>query len=550
MENTQNIVPVGYDYGSTTSLLESFNKDSQLFCELARCCSEWTQGCQYIPSPKRLLSQSNIETTDAGEPLASVELHIPVSDVISDFTNSLIQNNCQELKGHRIRLTLTVPDSYTNFECSLMLKSICRAFKNYFGDQFDSTQDVVILPEPVAAALYYTYINLNEFTNGYKDLLICDIGGGTTDLAIVRVKVKTDEFQTQTQSRRYNLSFNVLATAGNPQLGGNDITKVLVKRMSLLHSIEPYSSNSKWFWDNCEKLKIELSYTNNDEDPAVIYVEDNNGNPFQIDGQDLYISCNRKELEAWIIEEYQENNGLGNKLRDCINEVKRVAKGKIKELNSISETHDIPGINFNTITIVPVGGSMRMPLFRKTLEKEMGARASMADIHDDGIFDCVSRGAALYSAHETGQLSLINRLNLENRTPYSISVGHGENNVKECIPRNAVAGVYDVTLYPLNVDCERKTFVLSEFNFYQSAHEARDIKDVKFFGTLKLDHETEFEVSDCSPEKKELRLRFEIDKNIRRVGVRLEIKNVRLLGSDNFELLFKYPKVGFYYFNF
>ena len=549
MENTQNIIAVGYDYGSTTSLLESFNKDSQRFCEIARCCSEWTHGHLYIPSPKRLLSQSNIETTDAGEPLASVELHIPVGNVISDFTHSLIQNSCQEFRDHKIHLTLTVPDSYTNFECSLMLKSICRAFKNYLRDQFDSTQDVVILPEPVAAALYYTYINLNNFTNGHKDLLICDIGGGTTDLAIVRAKVEIDKLQTQTQTCRYNLSFNVLATAGNPQLGGNDITKVLVKKMSQFYNLETYISNSKWFWDNCEKLKIELSYKKGDEDSVVIYVEDNNGKPFQKDGQDFYISCNRKDLETWIIEEYKENNGLGNKLRDCINEVKRVATRKIKELNLITETHDVPGINFNTITIVPVGGSMRMPLFRKTLEKEMGARASMADINDDGIFDCVSRGAALYSAHETGQLSLINRLNLENRTPYSISVGHGENSVKECIPRNAVAGVYDVTLYPLNVDCIKKTFVLTELNFYQSAHEARDIKQVKFFGTLKLDSKTEFEVSDCSPEKKELRLRFEIDKNIRRVGVRLEIENVRLLGSDNFEL-FRYPRDGYYYFNF
>ena len=84
-----------------------------------------------MPSPKRLLSQCNIETPAAGEPLASVELHIPVSDVISDFTHNLIQNSCRVLQDHQILLTLTVPDSYTNFECSLMLKSICRAFKNY-----------------------------------------------------------------------------------------------------------------------------------------------------------------------------------------------------------------------------------------------------------------------------------------------------------------------------------------------------------------------------------------------------------------------------------
>lgn len=547
MENTQNIIAVGYDYGSTTSLLESFNKDSQNFCEIARCCSEWTQGHQYIPSPKRLLSQSNIETTDAGEPLASVELHIPVGNVISDFTHSLIQNSCQEFKDHKIHLTLTVPDSYTNFECSLMLKSICRAFKNFLRDKFDPTQDVVILPEPVAAALYYTYINLNELSKGHKDLLICDIGGGTTDLAIVRVKVETDKSHTQTQTCRYNLSFNVLATAGNPQLGGNDITKVLVKKMSQLHNLEAYISSSKWFWDNCEKLKIELSYIKNEEDPVVIYVKDNNEKTFQKDGQDLYISCNRKDLETWIIEEYQENNGLGNKLRDCINEAKRGATRKIKELNLISETHDVPGINFNTITIVPVGGSMRMPLFRKTLEKEMGGRVSMADINDDGIFDCVSRGAALYSAHEIGLLSLINKLNIENRTPYSISVGHGENNVKECIPRNAVAGVYNVTLYPLNVDSIKKTFVLSELNFYQSAHEARNLNQVRFFGTLNLEGEKQFEVNDCEPNKKELRLIFKIEENVRRVGIRLEIDNVRLVGSEKFEL-FKFPSKGYYYF--
>lgn len=542
MNDSQHCTALGYDYGSTTSLLVSFNKDSQDFCEMDRCRSEWTQGCQYIPSPKRLLSQSDIETTDAGEPLASVELRIPVSDVISDFTYSLIQKSCQGLQNRKIHLTLTVPDSYTNFECSLMLKSICRAFKRHFGDQFDSKQDVVILPEPVAAAFYYTYKNLNNFTDGYKDLLICDIGGGTTDLAIVRAKVKANNSLTKDQLCRFDLSFNVLATAGNPQLGGNDVTQVLVNKMSQLHNLKVYISNSKWFWDNCEKLKIELSSTNNDDDLVVVYVEDNNGKLVQIDGQDFYISCNRRDLETWIKEEYKKNDGLGNKLRDCIYEVKEVATKKIKELY-------LDPINFNTITIVPVGGSMRMPLFRKTLQKEMGVQASMAGINDNDIYDCVSRGAALYSAHEIGQLSIINKLTLENRTPYSISVGHGENNVKECIPRNAVAGVYSVTLYPLNIDFQNKTFVLSEFHFYQSAHEARNINEVRLFGELKLDGEMHFEVSDCSPEKKELRLKFEIDKNIRKVGVKLEIENVRLLGFDKFEL-FKYPNEGYHYFDF
>ena len=73
-----------------------------------------------------------------------------------------------------------------------------------------------VINEPTAAALSYGF-DKNQNIN--EKILIFDLGGGTFDVSIL--KLKKDE-------QNSNLSFEVLGTSGDTQLGGEDFDNELV----------------------------------------------------------------------------------------------------------------------------------------------------------------------------------------------------------------------------------------------------------------------------------------------------------------------------------
>ncbi|KAL3181413.1 hypothetical protein MRX96_036964 [Rhipicephalus microplus] len=97
----------------------------------------------------------------------------------------------------------------------------CVTVPAYFNDsQRQATKDATtiagltvpkILNEPTAAALAY---GLDKVTSGEKIVLIVDLGGGTFDVSLLSIK------DSQT--------FDVLATAGDTHLGGEDFDSRLV----------------------------------------------------------------------------------------------------------------------------------------------------------------------------------------------------------------------------------------------------------------------------------------------------------------------------------
>ncbi len=99
----------------------------------------------------------------------------------------------------------------------------------YFNDsQRQATKDagriaglevLRIVNEPTAAALAY---GLQRLTEGV--IAVYDLGGGTFDISILRVK---------------DGIFEVLATNGNTRLGGDDFDRVLVDWLRGRHPVSP-----------------------------------------------------------------------------------------------------------------------------------------------------------------------------------------------------------------------------------------------------------------------------------------------------------------------
>ena len=67
-----------------------------------------------------------------------------------------------------------------------------------------------IINEPTAAAMAY---GLERRTQDEVKVLVYDFGGGTLDISVMSIKDR---------------NFTVLATMGDPHLGGQDIDNILV----------------------------------------------------------------------------------------------------------------------------------------------------------------------------------------------------------------------------------------------------------------------------------------------------------------------------------
>ncbi|KAK8889255.1 hypothetical protein M9Y10_034001 [Tritrichomonas musculus] len=110
---------------------------------------------------------------------------------------------------------------------------------------------IELLKEPLAATYFYSFKNKEFKTSDEKsDILIYDFGGGTLDVSYVEINKN---------------SFNILATAGDPNLGGQDFTNSIFELISpkldeIYHS--EWQKNSKFVKnvrEQCEKAKIHFT---------------------------------------------------------------------------------------------------------------------------------------------------------------------------------------------------------------------------------------------------------------------------------------------------
>lgn len=526
---------LGYDYGSTTSILTSYDYDNNNFEERARCRSsviidsrennitwpessnQWQQNNGFIPSPKRFLNnfgQNEVPKVNG----------IKIDKIIQKFTFERILQTSQLEKQSGIHLTVTVPETYNNTNCRLMSKACIDAFSKYFQPNFNSQGNIDLLPEPIAAALYYTYEHLDELAQQKKPIgiITCDIGGGTTDIAYVRVELKPVQ-----NSQSYKLSFLVLASDGYAKLGGDDITKILINKLVQQYNIPQQETHKGWLWDACEDLKRKLSDAENDNELVFTDLDDNYC-------QSYWFSYNRTNLENNVNEWKNED---GRTFENCISGcVTKVINDASKMLLEISDNYaniggKIDAIPAKDFLLLPIGGSMKMPLLRRLFQKAL-PHSHLVEMKDvSSTFDSVSRGAALYSAYRLNKLPEIDYISIENRTMYYISVLHSEHLLSTVVARNVKTGQYDIILYP-NEILDDTHFRLRELRLYQSSKEEQSVnKNTCELGVIDFGRDIEFEVNDASAKGTPITLSIFVDAIYHEVKAKVKIENAHEVGS-------------------
>ena len=243
-----------------------------------------------------------------------------------------------------------------------------------------------ILNEPTAASLAY---GLDKKSN--KKILVFDLGGGTVDVSVLEVS---------------DGLFEVKATTGDTQLGGDDFDRQIVNYLAeeFLKSdgvdLRKERQALQRLTEAAEKAKIELS--------TVGVTEINL--PFitaTVDGP-LHLETNVKRsqferLSADLLERLQIP--LDRVLRDA-----QISPRQIDE-------------------VVLVGGSTRIPAVQEMVERAIGKPPSQS-VNPDEV---VAIGAVIQAAILSGEIKDVLLLDV---TPLSMGVETSGGVVKRLIPRN------------------------------------------------------------------------------------------------------------------
>ncbi len=203
--------------------------------------------------------------------------------------------------------------------------------------------------EPTAASLAY---GMDKLDRGI--IVVYDLGGGTFDISILRLE---------------NGIFEVLSTAGDTRLGGDDfdmeiVNLILNKAEKLGARPDQKSSRMRALLRReAERAKMELS----DTDHATITIP--------VDSVDYKITITRKEFEALLTPWVERTMGLCRRAMDD-------AKLTTEDINEV----------------ILVGGSTRVPFVREKVEK-LFRKTPHCDLGPD---EAVAMGAAVQADILTG----------------------------------------------------------------------------------------------------------------------------------------------------
>ncbi len=376
----------------TTPSVVGFTKESELLVgQLARR--------QLVLNPKNTFSNLKRFVGRAWDELEENSLSVPYNVRSNDQGNVRITSPAnkreyapEELIGNIIRKLIDDAETYLGEN----VESAVITVPAYFNDsQRQATRDAAVLAgikverilnEPTSAALAYGFDKSSS-----RKVLVFDLGGGTFDVSLMSIS---------------NGVFDVKATSGDTQLGGNDFDQKIVDWIA-----EDFLKKNKIdlrrdrqslqrLTEAAEKAKQELSGVQTTP-ISLPFISTGNDGPLHIE-----TSLSRKTYESLC-------NDLLDKLFDPVNTV-------IDDSGWIPEDID---------EVVLVGGSTRMPMV-KQLVRTIVPNPPCQSVNPDEV---VAIGAAIQGGIISGELR---DLLLNDVTPLSLGLETVGGLMKVLIPRN------------------------------------------------------------------------------------------------------------------
>ena len=232
-----------------------------------------------------------------------------------------------------------------------------------------------IINEPTAAALAY---GIDKDSSKEQTILVYDLGGGTFDVSILQLADGT---------------YEVLSTAGNNRLGGDDfdnrVVKYLVEEFKKSNGVDLSTNKSAMFRlkIEAEKAKKALSGMTQADINIPFIAVDAEGSPVHFD-----MVLTRAKFEELI-------RDLVDSTTNAVRQALRDAKIKASDLDQV----------------LLVGGSTRIPAVQELVRRELGKEPNRS-INPDEV---VAMGAAIQGGVLAGDVKDVLLLDV---TPLSLGI--------------------------------------------------------------------------------------------------------------------------------
>ena len=458
---TKEEIPIlGIDFGTTNSVV-SYYIDAPHFHGAKPVCHPQT-GSMLFPSvvyydvksgfvsgqlayQRRLLYPSKVVSSIKRNLLSEYVVldgtkFTPLQLVAEIFKGLLVSVRNEYPKAKPQITTITVPYFFMQPQNLIIREAAEKAFWEIFG----CYPQIEIIPEPVAASLFWLYKNQKQY-QGKKTTLVFDLGGGTFDLSLVESILYPNR-----------ISCEVIAVDGCDQLGGNDMDAILYNYIVDNNDIEFGKLTEKekmrlhcQIMDSVIAAKCELSSTTQ----ANIIIE----LPSKLNISNIDCIINREDFESLLYESSFQKASFMSKIENCID-------GMLKRKAVCNRTID---------NIILVGGPTKMPIIQEFVQQKFPESNILLTSNNNEEFISVSQGAALYSALMSKDISSpfgenIREINYQTRIPHSIFIERYDHSLDLIIKEGATCPVLDRKYYyPTKLSNDGKHIELSRICLYQ-----------------------------------------------------------------------------------
>jgi len=301
---------------------------------------------QYVAAPERTVLSIKRQMGSETRVRMGEEEYTPQE--ISAFILKALKERAERALGTKVgKAVITVPAYFTDAQRQATREA----------GQIAGLEVMRIINEPTAAALSY-----ESRSEEHRKILVYDLGGGTFDVSVVSTESGVVE---------------VLASAGDNQLGGDDFDQLIIERLNAhieteLGIVEPRSNQrlQARLKRAAEQAKIELSNR-----PYTRVEEDHIG---ETDGQVLHLSCELSRI-------------------DFEQDIEALLGRTMKAVTTALTDADVRPSELDRVLLV--GGSTRIPRITELLAEKLGQEPHSAIDPDL----CVALGAAVQAGIEMGQ---------------------------------------------------------------------------------------------------------------------------------------------------